>query len=288
MDNTVVNQDLPVASEALVNNAQSLLEQIKSDLNLTQGEVLMLTADMPNVPPQNVPVMIAQANQGQVDDVTTTRTLGWCFPAPSDYYSGENSLSPVIAAKIYLFNYERETFEQQDIAAKIAAHAATVTVLQQPKHGVLRLINEADRGTLFSDTSGPIPANNTGYVYLPEHGYLGKDQATMLVDFGDDLTVKVVFFFQGIEGPLGNDGEEYYCGDNIFWKISSTLDANGNSTLNSVEYQPSTVTTSASVTDIATLVTTLESNLLSDFPLDASNVTVTFADLPGAAVGHNQ
>ena len=47
----------------------------------------MIIPDMPHVPPQNLPVMIAQANQAQPNDVTTTRTLGVCQPAPSEQYT---------------------------------------------------------------------------------------------------------------------------------------------------------------------------------------------------------
>ncbi len=34
----------------------------------------MYIPDMPNVPPQNVPVIIAQANQAQAGNATTART----------------------------------------------------------------------------------------------------------------------------------------------------------------------------------------------------------------------
>ncbi len=56
-----------------------------------------------NVPPQDVPVMIAQANQAQPSDVKTTRTLGICFPAPNDDYSLENVLVPALEASVVLF-----------------------------------------------------------------------------------------------------------------------------------------------------------------------------------------
>jgi hypothetical protein len=229
-NNTASNQTAPVAGDALIANAQALLDQVKADLNLTQGEVTMFIPDMPNVPPQDVPVMIAQANQAQPHDVTKTRTLGVCYPAS---LSGEDTLSPIASAGTYLYLYEHQ---------KSVTGSATVTVLQHPKHGILRLVTEADRGTLFDSSSGPVNSANSLYAYLPEQGYL-KDSGTLLVDFGGGLKVKVVYFFQHHEGSLGNTGWEDLCSKTgKMWKISSTLDANGNSTITSVEYQSPVIT----------------------------------------------
>jgi hypothetical protein len=192
----------------------------------------------PIVPtPQNVPVMIAQANQAQPNDVTKTRTLGVCYPAPSEQYTGDNTISPIAAAETYLYLYEHQ---------KSVTSPATVTVLQQPKHGVLRLVTEADRGTLFNGDHGPldpaIAAAKGFYAYLPENGYL-KDSATLLVDFGGGIKVKLVLFFKDFRGTLGNTGWEDLCSKTgKMWKISSTLDANGNSTITSVEYQSPVIT----------------------------------------------
>lgn len=99
----------------------------------------MFIPDMPNVPPQNMTVMIAQANQAQAGDVKTARTLGVCYPLPNNNYSADNGLVPIKDAQAYLRKYEHQTVKS----------SATITVIQQPKHGILRLITEADRGTLF-------------------------------------------------------------------------------------------------------------------------------------------
>jgi hypothetical protein len=194
-----------------------------------------------------------------VNDVTTTRTLGVCYPAPSEQYNGDNTLSPIASANNYFYDYEHQTYEQQNIAAKVKANSASVTILQQPKHGVLRLVTEADRGTLF-DNSATFDPTAAEYAYLPEKGY-GNDSATLLVDFGGGLKVKVVYIFQQHEGPLGNTGWEDVCTKTgTQWKISSTLDANGNSTISSVEYQSPTIAAGATSTDTAALASTLESS----------------------------
>ena len=273
-------QSVSVVNEQILAHAQSLIDQVKMELNLTQGEVVMLISDMPNVPPQEVPVMIAQANQAQQDDMMTTRTMGVCQIIPNGagaVPSLDNTISPIVSAGSYLYQFEKYTYEQQNIATSTAA----ITILQQPKHGTLRLATEADHlGTGIFDPASEL------YAYLPETGYFGNDSVTLLVDVGG-IKVKVMYFFQMIDVlSIGAGLDKALCGEKgTSWKISSTLDANGNSTINSVEYQSPAINASASVTDTATLVTTLEANLLSDFLLDASNVTVTFADLPGAAVG---
>jgi hypothetical protein len=224
------------------------------DLNLTQGDVTMFIPDMPNVPPQDVPVMIAQANQAQASDVTTIRTLGVCQPIPNmpdSPPSLDNVAEPIGEAKTYFRMYEHQQ----------VTGSATTTILLQPKHGILRLLTEADRGTIFDSSAGPVDPTNPGYVYLPEKGYLGKDSATVLVEIGG-IKVKVVFFFQAVGRPLGNTGGEELCATTgLRWKISSTLDANGNSTITSVEYQSPTINAGATTTDTAALASTLESSM---------------------------
>jgi hypothetical protein len=206
--------------------------------------------DMPNVPPQDAPVMIAQANQAQPGDVKAIRTLGVCFPAPNKIYSLENVIEPKGGARAYLRMYERTSVDGP----------ATITVIQQPKHGVLRLVTEADRGTLFSSGSGPLLPNAGLYAYLPAEGYEGRDRATVLVEQGG-VKVKVEYFFQAFSGVIGNTGVQDRCGKTgPYWKISSTLDANGNSTISSIEYQFPAIDANASVADTATLGSILRIN----------------------------
>lgn len=176
----------------------------------------MWIPDMPNVPPQSVPVMIAQANQAQVgDQKARDRALGVCYPVPSNYYDGENTLSPLVAVKNYFRLYDPQT---------TFTGPATLTVLQQPQRGVLRLITEADRGTFFDSSASAISEGH--YVYLPEKGYLGDDKASFLVE-RRGIKIKVVYYFKAVNGPLGNTGAQRHCKDTgERWKISANLDAN--------------------------------------------------------------
>jgi hypothetical protein len=201
----------------------------QAELNLQPGEFAMLIPDMPNVPPQNMPVMIAQANQAQASDVTTTRILGVCFPAPNQAYSGANGLAPIAEAGYYLQQYEHRNFDFKH-------PSGTVTILQLPKHGVLRPVTQSDVGTILPSGGDPVDPANPGYFYFPEQGYFGKDSATVLVDVGG-IKVKVKYYFYAVDGLPGNESMEEYCGKTgPYWKISSTIDANGNSTITSVEY----------------------------------------------------
>lgn len=235
----------------------------------------MFIADMPNVPPQNLLVLVAQANQAQANDVTTLRTLGVCSPSPSNNYSLENVVEPVGEAGYYL-----QQFEQ-----RIVAGSATVSVLQQPKHGILRLVTEADRGTLFGSTADPLDSSDPGYAYLPEKGYLGKDSATVLVEIGG-IKVKVVYFFQAVNGPLGNYGLERYCAKTgPYWKISANLDTNGNSTFTAVDYLLPSVGEASPLTDATVLTSWLRSTQLHGNLADLSGINVSFAFLSGGEVG---
>ncbi len=265
--NTAGIPSITAMSDTLIARAQSLLEEVKADLNLTQGEVTMFIPDMPNVPPQNVPVMIAQANQAQAGNPAKIRTLGVCSLVPNHNYSLENVRDPILSVRDYLEAYEHRT----------APGSATTTILQQPKHGVLRLVTQADVGTILPSGGDPVDPAAALYFYLPDSNYVGKDTASIQVDFGNGLKFNVKFYFQATD-VISNDWiGDYYCGKTgPYWKISSTLDANGNSTLTSVEYQ-------SPVIDTATLAATLSSSVGSLF--GTTGITLNFADLPAGALG---
>ena len=59
----------------------------------------MYIPDMPNVPPQDVPVMIAQANQAQASNATMARTIGICAASPNQNYSLENVIEPIYSSQ---------------------------------------------------------------------------------------------------------------------------------------------------------------------------------------------
>lgn len=81
-DSSVLDQTQTVASEALRMAAQALFAEVQPYLNLAQGEVTMFVMDMPDVPPQYAPVVIAQGVQIQpqasVGSAKIDRTIGVC------------------------------------------------------------------------------------------------------------------------------------------------------------------------------------------------------------------
>jgi hypothetical protein len=239
----------------------TLLDQVKADMNLTQGDVTMFIPDMPNVPPQYVPVMIAQAASVQLSTEKLDTTIGVCQLIPSGPVdmpqSADYSLGAVGAVATYL-----DRVEHTKVYQYLQSATTTEIVLQQPKHGRLDA--------------------NTG-KYYPELGYLGKDSVTYLVEIGGHR-VKVIYFIQMNPG-VGDESYKKLCPNPEYWKISSTLDADGNSTITSVEYQSPIINAGATTTDTAALAATLSTSILSTLSVDPSLVTFNLADLAGGAVG---
>lgn len=110
-------------------------------------------------------------HKAQTSTATKARVIGVCSPSPSNIYSAENGLAPLTSAQAYF-----RLFEHRSVTGSV-----TTTILQQPKHGVLRLITEAD-GNTYGE--GRFVPSDQLYVYLPDSGYLGTDTGSILVDFG--------------------------------------------------------------------------------------------------------
>jgi hypothetical protein len=171
----------------------------------------MFAMDIPDLPPQEAPVVIAQASQTQKG---SDATLGICHlienpPASPD--SAGNALGPV--TEVWGYFKRQKRFTRQQLTAEMY-NAAKVTIPEQPKHGRLEDLGRGD------------------YYYHPPPGYFGADQATFVVEMGG-LSVKLVYFFNVLSFvPGGNDAydphnERKYCpqGKGRMWNIS--LDTNG-------------------------------------------------------------
>ena len=143
------------------------------------------------------------------------------------------------------------------------------------------MITEADVDTVVPVMANFDPADPGLYVYLPEKGYIGKDKAVMLVEIGG-VKVKVIYFFQAVDGPTGD--VPGLCGKKGYsWKISTTLNPDGTSTVTAVDPLPS-LTDSAPITG-ATLASVLGKGLASSLDANTTGITFAIADLPGGAVG---
>ena len=137
----------------------------------------MFVMDMPDVPPQYAPVMIAQAPlaqpQTQTGSAKVDRAIGVCHliqNPPIPPLTAVNVLSPLRAGQEYL-----NSFEQQYPELK-----GTVAVLQGPEHGELKVT----------------PSGN--YRYHPISNYYGPDRATFLVEIGG---VKVKTILENLPQP---------------------------------------------------------------------------------------
>jgi hypothetical protein len=218
-----------VTRDKLKYRVQDVVTMVGDELNLTPGEVDMFFMDLPDIDLQYQPVMVAQVNQGREEKRTSMRTMGICYPVPNDGHSGENVIMPKASAADYL-----RSFEQKKVPYN---PPAVLTILEQPKHGVLHLVTEDDRGTLFGVTAGPLASDASLYAYFPDKDYVGDDKAVFLIEL-QDVKVKVAYFFQSIpEISIGGYGIEEYCKKTGFkWKISSTVDSNNASTITSVSY----------------------------------------------------
>jgi hypothetical protein len=254
--------------EAMRAIAQTIAGEVQSNFDFDQGDLTMLFMDMPDVPPQYTPIIVAQATQAQQQGVE--RTIGICHPIENrleSKLSAVNSVSPLGEATVYLENIEHRKIDWS-IAAPVK-----MTLLQAPTHGELLLDN--DSGSYFSS----------------DYTYTGPDQATVLVEIGD-YKVKVIYHFVLMQNVPGSNDEgtatdnKNICPNGYMWKITTTNDASGNLIVSSVDYlSPTTSAAGATVGDIATLASTFGASVLSTLTGDTSGVNLTFADLPGAAVG---
>jgi Bacterial Ig domain len=177
---------------------REVAEEAKKQLNLSEGDYTMFPLDLPPQAPQSfVIAAIEQAKQAQENE----RVIGYCHPVPNmtGNHDAFDSFPPTAMAMSYFKRYEQKTVNGQ----------ATITVLEQPKHGSL------------SSNS------NDYFLYAPAEGYFGKDQVTYLVEIGG-YKVKVIQFIKVINKfTLGNTGYERNCADTgTIWKISTTPTTN--------------------------------------------------------------
>jgi hypothetical protein len=171
----------------------------------------MLIADMPNAPPSMPSVMmVAQANTDQKPAMQREHELGVCELVDTAG-TGQVDLVPMVKVNSYYFS-----------DAKIDIYTAKITILQQPKHG-----------KLVPDSTGEWG----GSKYRPNDGYLGNDSFIMQVE-GNGYTVKLKYF---VAVAVDNTKEAFNLNTackGYWWKISSTLESNFNSTKLDNKSQP--------------------------------------------------
>jgi hypothetical protein len=231
---------------------QALMTQAKIEMNLNEGDISMAVLDAPNLPPQYTPVMIAQATQAQQGTASVNRIVGICQmisnPATT-VRTSQNVISPVASTRGYFNSFE----------GLAMSGTSNITILQKPAHGMLE-----DLGTLAYDQFGKV-TGDTGernYYYRADAGYVGQDSVTLLVEMGGHKT-KVTYFLHVFEYDIEDSmslTKEVCPNGEYMWKISTAADVRPVALENSDQSW-----------------------------LDASNFlslsNLSFADLPGAAVG---
>lgn len=164
----------------------------------------MLIMDMPDVPPQYTPIVLAQ--KSQATQQSTDRTIGVCHPIENKLesrLSAINAVDPITSAYGYLRDIEHKVISDS------AFSAAKMTLLQATVHGELRLYEQTQSGRYLSS----------------DYNYTGSDRATILVEIGG-FKVKVIYYFQLMKNVPGSGDEgtatddKTICPNGETWKIS--------------------------------------------------------------------
>ncbi len=213
----VSNDTAVPAGIVLAEPMQALLTEARNTLGFNNGEYTMFIAAQPDIPP-SMPsvVMVAQANAFQATAKASEHILGVCDLV--DSRTGQIELFPVGYANTYYFKTNK-------------INTPTITILQQPKHGLLEPISsDGDWG----DSR-----------YRPNDGYIGDDSFVMQVE-GNGYKVKLYYFVAVVADEAVTPLNPNPVCKGQTWKISQ--DANGTSTLTAVDYLPALTSDSTTVT----------------------------------------
>jgi hypothetical protein len=154
-----------IAAAISQTDAQRLLDYAQAITNT--GEELMFTMDIPYVPTQDTPIVLAQAavptagNGTQQPDYLLTECKD--TTSGNNQNAAENGVDPAGWLAGFLDNRDNRFIEESAVAT------IKLTMLQSTTHGKL-IYHKTDAGLEY-------------YMYQAEHGYKGKDSAVFLVTF---------------------------------------------------------------------------------------------------------
>lgn len=201
----------------------------------------------PDVPPQYAPIVVAEAKQARQEN--KERTIGVCAlieSRPESRESAVNSVDVLGIVSAYLRSSEGVPVSDANF------YAAKMTLLEEPKHGVLEMDQE---GAWY-------------YVNVPN--FSGSDQAAFLVEMGG-YKVSVKYFFNVMPNVPGSgeEGSPYddkrLCPNGMVWKISFD------------ENDPT-----------APIYTFQHTSQLTSALAGVTQANLTFADLAGSALGETR
>jgi len=200
MAESIQNDSAAPIDSVLIERMQRLLTQAKNALGFNEGEYTMLITDIPNTSP-SMPavVMMAKADTDQqIPKPRQLHVLGIC-DLVNPRLSGQADVRPVMYVNSYM-----STTKLIDYIDK---KTATVTILQQPKHGYLESITQDGDW-----------ANSR---YLPNDGYIGEDYFVMQVE-GNGYKVELRYFI-AVDDDMGlTSNPNPVCKGGLYkeWKIS--------------------------------------------------------------------
>lgn len=197
--------------------AQALLKLLQTDFDVQQGETDMLVLAMPDMPPQQSVVVVAQAQAKLPSQKNLDGTIGVCMlwfnPGTLDPEEAKRGFSNLEIRGHAFSLYSQGPGVDPSLDADY--EKAIVTILQSPKHGTLGQGQEIASQLIY------VPSNDL--TYFPNPNFAGNDKAVFLVNIEGHL-VKVVYYFKVVRGvydPKMRDtfrGEE--CPSPGWWKIS--------------------------------------------------------------------
>ena len=201
---SIKNESAVLTDIVLAEPMQALLTEAKNALGFNEGEYNMLIADIPNTPAAMPAVVImAQTNSSQQTATARPHIMGICKVVP---VTGQTEIFPAMYANDYLSMNATKSIQYID------EKTATISIIQQPKHGYLEPIM--------------LDGDWTDSRYRPNDGYLGNDSFVMQV-VGNGYKVKLHYFLV-VTNELGVElNQNPICkGEDkgFIWKISSTPD----------------------------------------------------------------
>lgn len=141
-------------------DAQTLIDDVQT---LTPGEELMFSMDVPYVPPQETPIVLAQASNTSAP-ATPDFILTGCQETE---HTPDNSISPF--GGVHPAGMLRNYLENKGKVSEVKLEDIKITLLTGTQHGKLNA--EFGRTRLLS------------YSYNPTPGYLGDDRATFMAEY---------------------------------------------------------------------------------------------------------
>jgi VCBS repeat-containing protein len=172
---SVLPADSVSSNTTLQTDAQGLLDYAQTITN--SGEELMFTMDVPSVPVQETPIVLAQAAApgAGVAPQPDYLLIGCNDTTSGDYQNtAENGVDPAGGLAIFLGNLRgHDIYNDPTALASIK-----ITLLEGTTHG-----------KLVPHTRG---AGGVYFMYEAEHGYKGKDRAVFMAVF-EGKTYKMVF-----------------------------------------------------------------------------------------------